>query len=395
MAKKEVRRTPLNEGVNLLDVFDLMNQRESTGSLARIQSRRNINQPIDNTESLLVNALDQQNMLMPVSNEPDIGLLNTTQQQPNIANNVFGMPSNMQSQTMQQPFTINKENYQQPSTSTNTSGMTRNQRIGLMLAALSDAFAGRDIAGRALQRSQAFRQQAEIDRQRQQQIQRQETLKQYLNPQQYALYAAGVPFSDIAEFTTQDLSGQQIIEKTDESVEAFTKDTDFQDDYANLDQAFSPADAFQETVLNVPSRFLFGTDIASETAAAIRDRDNLNLEIMATLANDYTGRPSNFLLREIKKNIPESSATSEADAFQKYSNFEIQTESRIKNLEDGIKSPNVSDSNKEKYREELFKSKVLLKKLQAATLGLKGKSKNILEPDSNPSSEDYSNLYLE
>lgn len=302
----------------------------------------------------------------------------------------------------QQPFTISQENYQQPSTSTNTSGITRNQRIGLMLAALGDAFAGRDIVGRALQRSQAFRQQAEIDRQkqeaerqRQQQIQTQETLKQYLNPQQYALYAAGVPFSDIAEFTTQDSSGQQIIEKTDESVEAFTKDTDFQDDYANLDQAFSPADAFQETFLNVPSRFLLGTDLAPETAAAIRDRDNLNLEILATLANDYTGRPSNLLLTEIKKNIPESSATSEADAFQKYSNFKIQTESRIKNLEDGIKSPNLSDSDKEKYREELFKSKVLLKKLQAATLGLKGKSKNILEPDSNPSSVDFSNLYLE
>lgn len=309
---------------------------------------------------------------------------------------------NLLGNQQQQPFTISKENYQQPSTSTNTSGMTRNQRIGLMLAALSDAFAGRDIAGRALQRSQAFRQQAEVDRQRQeaerqrqQQIQRQETLKQYLNPQQYALYAAGVPFSAIAEFTTQDSSGQQIIEKTDESVEAFTKDTDFQDDYANLDQAFSPADAFQETFLNVPSRFLFGTDLAPETAAAIRDRDNLNLEILATLANDYTGRPSNLLLTEIKKNIPESSATSEADAFQKYSNFKIQTESRIKNLEDGIKSPNLSDSDKEKYREELFKSKVLLKKLQAATLGLKGKSKNILEPDSNPSSVDFSNLYLE
>jgi|TARA_R100000084_G_scaffold81604_2_gene37842 hypothetical protein len=300
---------------------------------------------------------------------------------------------NLLGNQQQQPFTIGQENYQQPNA--NASGMNRNQRIGFMLAALSDAFGGRDVAGRALGRSQLMKQEAEAERQRQEQIQAQETLKQYLNPQQYALYAAGVPFSEIAEFTTQDLSGQQMIEKTDESVEAFTKDTDFQDDYANLDQAFSPADAFQETFLNVPSRFLLGTDLAPETAAAIRDRDNLNLEILATLANDYTGRPSNLLLTEIKKNIPESSATSEADAFQKYSNFKIQTESRIKNLEDGIRSPNLSDSDKEKYREELFKSKVLLKKLQAATLGLKGESKNILEPDSNLSSVDFSNLYLE
>lgn len=271
----------------------------------------------------------------------------------------------------------------------------RSKGIAEMLFILSDAFGGRDILGRSIGRRQIAQQEAEAERQRQQQIQTEETLKQYLNPQQYALYVAGASLGDIAKFTTQDLSGQQIIEKTDESVESFTKDTDFQDDYANLDQAFSPADAFQETFLNVPSRFLLGTDLAPETAAAIRDRDNLNLEILATLANDYTGRPSNLLLTEIKKNIPESSATSEADAFQKYSNFKIQTESRIKNLEDGIRSPNLSDSDKEKYREELFKSKVLLKKLQAATLGLKGKSKNILEPDSNPSSVDFSNLYLE
>ncbi len=71
----------------------------------------------------------------------------------------------------QQPFTINKDNYQQANTSTNTNtsanGMTRNQKIGYMLAALSDAFAGRDVAGRAMQRAQAMRQQAEVDRQRQ------------------------------------------------------------------------------------------------------------------------------------------------------------------------------------------------------------------------------------
>lgn len=84
---------------------------------------------------------------------------------------------NLLGNQQQQPFTISQENYQQPSTSTNTSGMTRNQRIGLMLAALSDAFAGRDIAGRALQRSQAFRQQAEIDRQRQEALEQEELIK--------------------------------------------------------------------------------------------------------------------------------------------------------------------------------------------------------------------------
>ena len=83
---------------------------------------------------------------------------------------------NLLGNQQQQPFTISQENYQQPSTSTNTSGMTRNQRIGFMLAALSDAFAGRDVAGRALQRSQAFRQQAEIDRQKQEALEQKEQL---------------------------------------------------------------------------------------------------------------------------------------------------------------------------------------------------------------------------
>jgi hypothetical protein len=71
----------------------------------------------------------------------------------------------------QQPFTINKENYQQPNANANitasANGMNRNQKIGYMLSALSDAFAGRDVAGRAMQRAQAMRQQAEVDRQRQ------------------------------------------------------------------------------------------------------------------------------------------------------------------------------------------------------------------------------------
>ena len=82
---------------------------------------------------------------------------------------------NLLGNQQQQPFTISQENYQQPNA--NASGMNRNQRIGFMLAALSDAFAGRDVAGRALQRSQAFRQQAEIDRQRQEAIERQKTIE--------------------------------------------------------------------------------------------------------------------------------------------------------------------------------------------------------------------------
>ena len=81
----------------------------------------------------------------------------------------------------QQPFTINKDSYQQANTSTNTNtsanGMTRNQKIGYMLAAISDAFAGRDVAGRAMARAQAIKQQAEVDRQRQKALEKEKIIK--------------------------------------------------------------------------------------------------------------------------------------------------------------------------------------------------------------------------
>ena len=84
---------------------------------------------------------------------------------------------NLLGNQQQQPFTISQENYQQPSTNANASGMNRNQRIGFMLAAISDAFAGRDIAGRAMERAQAIRQQAEVDRQRQKALEQEELIK--------------------------------------------------------------------------------------------------------------------------------------------------------------------------------------------------------------------------
>jgi len=82
---------------------------------------------------------------------------------------------NLLGNQQQQPFTIGQENYQQPNA--NASGMNRNQRIGFMLAALSDAFAGRDVAGRAMGRAQIIRQQAEAERQRQKALEQEELIK--------------------------------------------------------------------------------------------------------------------------------------------------------------------------------------------------------------------------
>lgn len=214
----------------------------------------------------------------------------------------------------------------------------------------------------------------------------------YTPEQAEAMVIGGLKADEVKNLNVS--SGQSIIDETNEIVDTLSKDTGMQNDYSNLDQAFGPVDAFQETIINKPGRFLLGKDFASDTAAAIRDKDNLNLEILATLANDYTGRPSNLLLGEIKKNIPEGSATSEADAFQKYSNFKIQTQSRIANLEQGIRSENVSDATKEKYREELVKSKTLLKKLEAATASLAPKDSVSVEADTNFVSEGKYNNYF-
>ena len=197
-----------------------------------------------------------------------------------------------------------------------------------------------------------------------------------------AVIIGGADLSDLVEDKITN-TGPSIVKEVRESVTNLIKDTKLQDDYANLGQAFGPVDSLQENLINAPGRKLFGKDFASETAAAIRDRDNLNLEVLATLANDYTGRPSNLLLTEIKKNIPEGSATSEADAYQKYSNFLIQTRTRIQNLEQGILSPNVKEDTKEKYREELYKSLVLEKKLIAATASLAPNKKVDFESSKN------------
>ena len=59
-----------------------------------------------------------------------------------------------------------------------------------------------------------------------------------------------------------------------------------------------------------------------------------------------------------------------------------------------MKSPLTSESDKEKYREELFKSKVLLEKLDSALKGLKDSPKENLKPVDIVSEGKYSSLYL-
>tara|TARA_R100001509_G_scaffold154665_1_gene116458 strand:- start:2585 stop:3712 length:1128 start_codon:yes stop_codon:yes gene_type:complete len=355
MAKKEVRRTPLNEGVNLLDAFDLMNQRQSSGSLARIQSRRNINQPIDNTESLLANVPSQENMVMPVSNVPNIGLLNTTQQQPNIANNVFGMSNNMQSQTAQQPIS------------------DRNQRIGYMLAALSDAFAGRDVAGRALQRGQILRQQQAEERQRQQQIQTQQTLQQYLTPEQYSFYLAGVPLSDIAEFTSQQRTDKSIEQLQQEATESAIPSEGLE----NLEEAFGGADYLQQGI-NVALGPFVGT-LAPETSEATRAKNVLNERLRETFVSEYSGRPSVYISQRVDQLLPTSGFISESEAANQYREIQRVLKQGAQELESNIKSGLFKGVELQKLQNEYKKSTQLINDI---TIGLSSlpKRRTTLEP---------------
>lgn len=274
--------------------------------------------------------------------------------------------------------------------------LSRTQGIGLMLSALSDALGGRDVASRSLERQQFLQSQVEADRDRQSQLETQQALSKYLSPEEMALYAAGVSFKDIKEFTTEDLSGQDIIQNVEQNVEQTIEQTGITDSFANIDQAFGPVDAAQEA-LSKASRVLgFEIDpLGSGTGAAVRARNSLNTEILANLAADFTGRPNLLIYENLKGNLPMNAATSEKDAKEKYINVKNQVDARINNLKQGVLSSTLSDSDKEKYREELNKSLLLSKKLDSAILSLKGETKDILEPDSNSGSVDFSNLYLE
>lgn len=214
----------------------------------------------------------------------------------------------------------------------------------------------------------------------------------YTREQAEAMVIGGLKADEVKNLNVS--TGQSIIDEINNTVDQETKDSGTQNDYANLDQAFGPVDTAQEVLFNKPFRTLFGADPAGTTAAAIRDKESLNLEILATLANDYEGKPNVLLLKEIKKNIPEGSLTSEADAYQRYSNFLNRTRTRINYLEQGILSDNVSDATKEKYRIELVKAKTLKSKLDAATASLAPKDSVSVNADTNFVSEGKYNNYF-
>ena len=312
-----------------------------------------------------------------------------------------------------------------------------NQQLGLFLGSLSDFLSGRDPMAGTLQRQQYLQQQelkAEQEKRKQRlselaktnpefakmyelfgesglqqqymkttgDVRQEETLARAgFTPQEISLVLAGVTPKDVMEFRQDGaLSGEQIIKNVEQNVETTVEQTEVLDTFANLDQAFGPVDAAQEA-LSKATRVL-GFDVDADTGAAVRARNSLNTEILANLAADFTGRPNMLIYENLKGNLPMTAATSERDAREKYINVKDQVDARINNLKQGLKSKTISDSDKEKYRDELNKSILLSKKLDSAILSLGGKADDLLEPKNNATKpkkndvrRDYSSLFME
>ena len=209
--------------------------------------------------------------------------------------------------------------------------------------------------------------------------------------QEINMVLAGLNPKDVMEFRKTDMSGQQMIENVEKNVEKTVKETEVLDTFANIDQAFGPVDALQEGISKATR--VLGFDVDPKTGAAVRARNSLNLEILANLAADFTGKPNMLIYEELKNNLPSSAATSHADAREKYENIKDQVDARINSLEDGLKSSILSDATKNAYRDELNKSLLLSKKLDSAILSLTGKKEETLKPQDFVSEGKYSNLY--
>lgn len=331
---------------------------------------------------------------------------------------------------------IPTQNLQMPTTQQPTGvPSARQQQVGLALSALSDVLGRRDPIAGTMQRQAMLQtqQRQEQEKQRQKKLSefaqtnpelakmyelfgerglqqgylRQQELEESamgsqqqiqrlkgagFTDQEINLILAGVTPKDVMELRQKDMSGKQIIENVEQNVEKTAKETGVLDTFVNLDEAFGPVDALQEGISKATR--VLGFDVDPETGAAVRARNSLNTEILANLAADFTGRPNMLIYENIKGNLPMSAATSHADAREKYENIRDQVDARIKNLEEGLKSSILDDKTKNAYRDELNKSLLLSKKLDAAILSLKGKKEETLKPEQFVSEGKYSSLFL-
>lgn len=213
---------------------------------------------------------------------------------------------------------------------------------------------------------------------------------------------AGMKADDILALRDQGSSGQSLDEiKNKVNLERSTKDEVTgkapADDLANLNEAHGSilpgGDAFQENVINTVARKVFGSEPADETGAAVRAKTELDERILQVTTQNYSGRPSVFLLEQIKKLIP-SVNTSDKDAFESYSKIETRVRGYLQDLEREIQSGQFKGEKLELMKSDFRELYGLQQDLETAKKGL-GDFQADIKPNLDiQSSGNYDNVYL-
>jgi|TARA_B100001093_G_C26839829_1_gene1020028 hypothetical protein len=320
--------------------------------------------------------------------------------------------------------------------------LSRTQGIGLMLSALSDALGGRDVASRSLERQQFLQSQVEDAKRKEEQ----DELIASMNPetrnvfktfgptaafnyqqQQLAAEAAGLEelrnrkglqdagFSEreINLFQNANMTAKDILdlrsEDESESLNQIKNNVNLArssidditgkapaDDLSNLDEAHGSilpgGDAFQELVINEVGRAI-GIEPAAETGAAVRAKTELDERILQITTQNYSGRPSVFLLEQITKLIPPVN-TSDKDAFESYSKIETRVRGYLQDLEREIQSGKFAGNELELMKSDFRQLYGLQQDLETAKKGLGDFQVNMKPNLDNKSSGNYDGVYL-
>jgi hypothetical protein len=168
------------------------------------------------------------------------------------------------------------------------------------------------------------------------------------------------------------------------------------DDLANLKEAhgsnFIGGDAFQENVVNKAGRF-FGLEPADITGAAIRGKKDLDERVLQITTQNYSGRPSVFLLEQIKTLIPPIN-TSDKDAAESYLKIYNRVDGYLDDLEREINSGEFSGSELANMKTDYRRLYSLSEDLKTAVGGLYDTDKVSTKSDTNTKSKGLHNNYF-
>lgn len=168
------------------------------------------------------------------------------------------------------------------------------------------------------------------------------------------------------------------------------------DDLANLSEAHGSylfGDAFQENVWNRTARGVFGIEPAYETGAAVRTKKELDERVLQITTQNYSGRPSVFLLEQIKELIPPI-GTSDKDAAESYSKISTRVDGYLGDLKREIESGQYTGNQLSNMKTDYRRLYSLSQDLKTAVGGLYDREEVVVEPSQNmPSQGKYDDYY--